>query len=317
MIATTQDGLDLFEKCMVETYLDRAGWLAARKSMIGASDSAGIFGVGYSDQCPASIYLDKRRADDADDADDADKRLKIGLIMEPALRSIFEMETGLHVHHTDGFTIFRHKEIRWLGATLDGWVKTREHGWCPVELKNVSNFNRSDWEDDQEGPLKFMVQVQHQLAVTGAQAGYLMGLIGGNEPKVIKLPRHEEFIQGMIARLGEFWNCVESGIVPPVDEAEATGRALSKLWPQDSGEAIDLPVDASEWDVELVELKTKMKADEARKTFLENKIKAALGTAAIGRLPGGGSYTWKTQVEHHQPREAKIITKRVLRRSGK
>lgn len=286
MIATTPF------RCIVREYSDRPSWLDGRRSVIGASDTAGIFGVGYHDQSPATIW-DSKLNPQADDRKD-DRRLTIGKLMEPALRAIFADETGLPCEPAGEFTIYAHPDLAWLGATLDGLTVHDEYGPCPVELKNVSNFNAREWEDDP--PLKFAVQVQHQLAVTGASHGFLLGLIGGNEPVVKVIERNERFIDAMLGRLTEFWGYVERKELPPVDASLATAGILSRLWPQDSGATIFLPAEAAEWDRELCEAKEDLKTAEARKVAAENKIKAAMGEASFAELPGSaGSYSWKTQ----------------------
>lgn len=296
--------------CIIDRYLNEADWLAARQSRIGASDTAGIFGVGYADQSGATVWDSKLRP--PEEPTPAKRKLfKIGKMMEPTLRAIFTEETGLPCESLGDFTICTHPDLPWLGASLDGVTEHPEHGPAVVELKNVSNFAREEWDSD-EPPLKYGVQVQHQLAVTGCARGYLLGLIGGNEPIVKVIDRNERFITAMLARLEEFWGYVQRRELPPVDESRATSQLLAKLWPRDNATSILLPAEATEWDRELTEAKAAIKAAEAVKTAAENKLKAALGENAYGDLPGGGSYSWKTQ-----ERKAYIVeagTMRVLRR---
>jgi predicted phage-related endonuclease len=116
----------------------------------------------------------------------------------------------------------------------------------------------------------------------------------------------------MLARLEEFWGYVQRKELPPVDASIATGQLLAKLWPQDNDTSILLPPESVEWDRELTEAKAQIKAADAVKVAAENKLKAALGENAIGDLPGGGSYSWKTQERAGYTVEP--TTLRVLRR---
>jgi putative phage-type endonuclease len=271
----------------------RQAWLEARRSLVGASDSAGIFGVGYADQSVVTVWDSKVNPPREPDPAKL-RRFKVGKLMEPALRAIFADEAGMPCESPGEFTIFRHAELPWLGATLDGVTLHDEYGPCPVELKNVSHFNRDEWDGD-EPPLKFAVQVQHQLAVTGASHGFLLGLVGGNEPVIKTIERNERFIGAMLIRLEEFWGYVERRELPPVDASLATAQILARLWPEDSGATIVLPPEAAEWDRQLVAAKESIKKAEAEKLAAENQLKAALKDATFGELLGGGSYSWKQQ----------------------
>jgi putative phage-type endonuclease len=312
-ISTTQpadaERLAAHWDCLLDRYSSEAHWLEARRSLIGASDSAGIFGVGYFDQSAVTVWDSKINAPRAIDQAKV-RRLKVGKLMEPALRAIFAEESGQICVSPGDFTIFRRAEIPWLGATLDGLTEHDEYGPCPVELKNVSNFARDEWDGD-EPPLKFAVQVQHQLAVTGASHGFLLGLIGGNEPVIKTIERNDRFIDAMLKRLEEFWGYVERRELPPVDSSVATAQILAKLWPEDSGATVALPPEAADWDHELSEAKEAIKAAEARKLAAENKLKAAIGEATFGEF-GGIRYSWKSQTRaEHVVKES---TFRVLRR---
>lgn len=269
----------------------RDQWLAARQSFIGASESAAIFGVGYRDQSPLTVWESKVMPLTLDSEED--KRLRIGRLIEPALRSIFTDETGLFCESPGDFVIHRSEKFPWMGATLDGLAN--DYGQTvPVELKNVDTWNREEWEGDQS-PLKFNVQMQHQLAVIGASHGYLFGLIGGNDPQVRKIERDDRFIQAMIAELSKFWRYVELKEPPPVDGSVASSLALARLYPRDTGAVVDLPAEAADWAAKLADAKSQIKAAEDVKRECENKIKALIQDASYGRLPDGSGFSLKAQ----------------------
>jgi predicted phage-related endonuclease len=289
----------------VTTYPNRESWLSGRR--IGASDSAAIFGCGYQNQSALTVWdrLVNAREDDYET-----KRMRIGILMEPSLRAIFAEETGLPCIEIAPFTVWTHPEIDWLTATLDAATEDDEAGWCPVELKNVNGFLRDDWNGD--GPLKFVVQSQHQLAVTGAKRGYLLGLIGGHEPLVKTIPRNDRFIEtALLPTLEKFWQHVQSGTMPPVDESAATARLLARLWPDDDGREVLLPADLNDVANEWHAAKAAAKAAEEQITACENRIKEAIGEATIGRLPNGLAFSWKTQ--HRKAYEVKASSARVFR----
>jgi putative phage-type endonuclease len=290
---------------------NRDEWLQARRRSIGASESAAIFGLGYASQSPLTIWASKVHGEE--DFEET-ARMKIGKLIEPALRTIFADQNGIDCESPGEFSIYRHPDLPYMGATLDGLALHPDHGPVPVEMKNIDHFNRADWEQG-EGPLKYQIQVQHQLAVTGAPYAYLFGLIGGNTPITIPVPRNERFInETLLPTLEAFWGYVTSGEMPPIDGSEGTAKMIRKLWPSDNGLAIQLPLEANDWDRELAAVKLTIKDAEAKKSLLENKLKAALGEATYGDLLHGGRYSWKEQTSNYPAREAYSTSFRVLRR---
>jgi predicted phage-related endonuclease len=167
------------------------------------------------------------------------------------------------------------------------------------------------------------------MAVTGAKACYLVGLIGGDEIAVRLIERNQRFIDAMMIKLGEFWQYVTDREMPPVDESEATAAMLGLIYPKDDGTEVSLPIDFIELDRELLQLKEQRKTIETRITGIENLIKAELGNATRGVLPVG-SFSWKEQtrttidaesLRNELPeiaeRFSKVSSFRVLRRSSK
>lgn len=297
--------------CLVEEYTNRDDWLKARMRGVGASDTAAILGEGYEDQSAVTVWDSKKNPPREIDPVKL-KRFNVAKRLEPAMRGIFADETGWPCESPGEFTIYRNPDHRWLFATLDGLTEHPDYGPCVVELKDVGGHNRKEWKED-EPPLKFSIQVQHQLAATGLEHGFIQGLIG-RVPVIKHVSRNQRFIDAMLGRLEQFWGYVERGELPPIDASVATGRILAKLWPEDSGATVVLPAESADWDSQLTEAKEAIKAAEARKLAAENLIKAAIGEASFGDLPGGGRYSWKqqTRAEHF----VKESTFRVLRRSN-
>lgn len=287
-------------------YETRSAWLEARRSMIGASDTAAIFGVGYADSSAVTVWDAKVHPHRGDDPKKL-KMFRVGKLMEPALRSIFHEETGLPCTPAGEHTIYRHKSLDFIGATLDAWTLD-ERGEAPVELKKI-DFGRGDWSDDTT-PLKFQVQVQQQMLVTDTDHAYVFGLLG-NEPAVRIVPRNDRFIDAMVKRLIEFWGYVQRREMPPVDESEATAKLLAKLFPSDNGQTVTLPAEADQWLAERELAKEGIKKLEAKLGLVENQIKAAIGDATFGETSSGRLVSWK-----EQEREGYVVpptTFRVLR----
>lgn len=289
----------------------RESWLAERRTLIGASDAASILGVGY--QSPFAVWAEKTGAVECDDRD-ATEAMECGLALQPGILSLLRRRSGLDVIAEPDWSLRRHPYLSWLGCSLDAYVDDDEAGMGVVEAKNVGGYNASEWKDS-EPPLRFNVQVQCQMAVTGATWAIVVGLIGGNRLVWHTVARDDTFIDRMVRALGEFWALVESRTPPPVDGSEHTARVLARMFPRDDGSVVSLPDEAREWDSALVALKAQRSAIDKNVTLLENQIKAALGEASEGLLPDGGRYTYRAQTrkEYVCPES----TFRVLRRSSK
>lgn len=267
--------------------LSRDEWLLSRRAGVGASESPILFGVGYSGTSVFRLWADKRGLLPAEE--DESEWLAIGREMEPALRSMFGSKTGLPSLPVPSLCI--HPEKHWLIASLDHATIDPEHGPCPVELKNVGEWNKSEWEEGT--PLRFQVQVQHQMAVTGAKCAYIMGLVGGRKREVRRIERDERFVAKLTSAVEAFWQLVEDNVQPPIDGSAASAAALLAMYPDPTDTEVVLPAEADEWAAELADAKATIKEEEGRKTAMENKIKAAIGDASYGRLPGGGGFSWK------------------------
>lgn len=288
-------------------YLDLDPWLEARKSLVGASDAAGILGVGYEGQSEFSVWMEKTgKATNELEGE----WLECGQALQGAILSLASKRIGLPVEPAGDFTIYHHPSLACMGATLDGKTIHDELGFVPVEAKNVSGFLAKDWEDD-EPPLKFNIQVQHQMACTGADMAYVVGLIGGNRVRVKPVRRNQAFIDVLQERIEQFWDYVVRDVPPPVDDSLATSHALAKLYGKENGDTIELPEESAEWAAELEQAKEKIKELVKIKTLNENRIKAAIGKATVGILPNGRWCQWR--VEPRRAHDVKSSEPRVLR----
>lgn len=300
-------------------------WLSGRRFGIGASDSAGIFGEGYVGQSECSVAIDKMGL--ADTGPEDCEQFECGHALQSGILELASRRIGCEVINPGNFTIFQSCDFPWLLASLDG-ACVHDDGPAPVEAKNVSTFLAKDWDDEENPPLKFQIQCQHQMAVTGHQHAFLVGLIGGNKVRVRRIARNERFIeQALIPKLDQFWKLVtegraaiaagESPRLPPVDGSEGTRRALAKLYADDNGEEVFLTDPALvQAAADLAGAKEKIKALEELESYAKNQLVAAIGPASFAVLPNGQRFSYKAQTRTEKPRtleECKSTTFRVLR----
>lgn len=151
--------------------------------------------------------------------------------------------------------------------------------------------SREEWAD--EGPVHHLVQLQAQLAVLEWSWGLLGGLIAGQKLILHEHVRDDEFIAWMLGRVEWFWDLVVRKEPPPVDGSDSTAEAIKRLYAKGGGPSIDLPPMAAAWAKQRAEGKDLEKRGKKLVQEAENLIKAAIGDADVGVLPGGSSgFRW-------------------------
>jgi len=268
---------------------DRLKWLAWRRDGLGGSDAAAVCGLSPW-ATPYTTWLEKTGQLPLVDRPPS-RYQRWGTLLEPALRDAFEEETQLAVVHVQSLVVNR--ERPWLRATLDGLA---EGGVTAVFESKASNGRDGRW--DRGVPDYYLIQVQHQLAVTGLDLGYVAVLLGGADFEVYEVPRDEAAIGAILSQEERFWTeNVGKGLAPVVDSSEETGIALRAAFAESRSEkSIELPVEtAARLIDDLRSAKEASKDAESRERAAANTLMALLGDAEFGLLEGQVAITWKTQ----------------------
>lgn len=290
---------------IVLEFKDRQSWLEGRRKLLTASDAAGALGLNRWSS-PLSVYAEKTGALEPDEEDE---RIRWGRLLQPVLGQEFERETGRKVVDAGQYTVRVHRDLPWLGATLDFL-------WNGPEGRGVLETKCSEYEWTEEPPLEAQVQLQIQLAVTGLTRGSLAGLFRGHKFVWQDQEVDAAFIDPALVRLDKFWWHVQKGIPPEVTSSKGgTLDALKALYPKNlKAEAIGLPGWASGFGAEWDTLKAAVKAGEQRLEDIEAIVKAEMGEAWAAALPDGSGWTWKAHKRHEQPKAASDTTvRRFLR----
>lgn len=272
------------------TLPDRATWLEARRLGIGGSEAAAVLGVSpYA--TALQVYADKIGA--VDPVPESEE-MYWGRILEPLIADRYESETNRTLAPAEPYTIHVHPEHDYLRATLDRIIIATDAREgvslpAPLEIKTANAFRADDWLE--EPPLHVQVQGQHQLLVTGHAWVSFAVLIGGQVFRWADKPRSEKFLLLMAERLREFWRRVE--LLDPPAPGAADREILEALYPHATPEAsVALPAEAATWDRDREIAISEIQKWQAVRDTVENKIRAAIGDATFGVLPGGGRYSW-------------------------
>jgi putative phage-type endonuclease len=299
MVGEQEDGTLVVERAAPE---DRHEWLKARRSGLGGSDAAAVLGISKW-KSPLALWSEKCGLVEQPNLDELEY-IEWGNVLEEPIARKYKQVTGRELLDHGRFAIQHHIVHPFMHCTIDREII---QGACPpdnyisipmnskgdLSIKNVGAFTASEWEE--EPPLPYQVQLQHELAVTGLQWGSFAVLIGGQKFAWLDVPRNERFISHLIEKEEEFWDRVIRGNPPEADASDSTKELLLRLYPKDTGESVELPSDFEEMNERRIALKSSIKEIEIELQGIDNKIKAAIGNATLGILPSGGGFSWKQQ----------------------
>jgi putative phage-type endonuclease len=299
----------------LEQFASRAEWLAARKSGLGGSDAPIALGMSRW-KSPMQLWSEKTGVlPPENDSVPEPMARRLGTLLEPAVAQLLAEESGVTIQRVTN-AVVRDQDRPYLLCSPDGFV--REVGnFDPValvELKTADTSKADEWEEGV--PPAYLVQVQHNLGVTGFKSAFVGCLIGTRDFKWMKVERDEPMIEDLRDRLHSFWDLVKMETPPDPTGAEGDTKALAALYRIPSaGKAVTLSADFLDLSWELDRLKDETKKAEERMEQIKNLIKAEMGDAEEGVLPGNeGSWTWKTQRRKEYVVAAAEF--RVLRRKG-
>jgi putative phage-type endonuclease len=250
--------------------LHSAAWFEDRRRGIGSSDAPIITGdAPWGDV--QQLWAIKTNLVDEEALELP--RTTWGLRLEQAVAEAYEERESLRLERPVKVRKVnrpvQHRELPWMRASLDRVVVGEKR---VVELK-TARFPDDKWGPDgtAEIPEHYLVQVQHQLAVTGYEVADVPVLFSGFDLRVYTVPRDAEMIDALIELEREFWQCVVDR-TPPV---AIIARGSRRVVPLRDGE---LQADA-ELDELLVQghaARAEKKAAEQRSDEIDALVKARL-----------------------------------------
>lgn len=216
---------------------NRALWLKARRSGLGASDMATILGLNDW-STPLRVWQEKTSLLPPDDSDLSDAAAAGNMLEHPvAVGTVKRWPELGKLAPTPG--LLAHEEHPWMLATLDRLLLERGSKGgrllSIMEVKTTTSQNyKARWIDGVP-PAAIQVQCQQQLAVTRWPflwvACYLRDTGQFMEP--FKVERSDEVIGQLIHYGGMWWrDHVEGGLRPEPTFGDR-GR-LGLLWPADA-----------------------------------------------------------------------------------
>lgn len=273
--------------------MPREEWLAARKQGIGGSDAAAAVGLNpYKSQL--ELWLEKTGRDGnlpKSDPSDEESPMYWGNILEPIVAAHYTKRTGRRVRRINAILQHPDPGLYWMLANLDREVLGSDEVQI-LECKTAGINGARLWKEGV--PEYVLLQVQHQLAVTGKQAADVAVLLGGQKLEIHRIHRDEILIARLIQLEQDFWRYVEADTPPPADGSESAGTALRCLYPEDLGNTVDFSHDRqlSSTFSDLLDVRQTLEGFSKLESQLKQKLQQAMGTATRAKFETG-EVTWK------------------------
>lgn len=221
------------------TDLPRDEWLAYRKTGIGGSDVAAVFGISPFGTA-RDIYYDKLNIVSYYD-DEANKyQKKIGSLLEDVVAEMFEEITGYRVFKIR--KMYRSREHSFMLADVDFFVQLPDGSFAILECKTTSPDATEKWWDGDNPaiPLNYQLQGRQYMSVMHINKVFFACLHGNSENYLIirELDRDLEYESEMVAVEAYFWNNHILRHVPPpyIEEGDLIIESVRRHFgPADTG----------------------------------------------------------------------------------
>jgi putative phage-type endonuclease len=261
---------------------DKEQWLIWRREHVTASDAAAILGENDR-RGPLAVYLEKTGLASGPEET---VLMRHGRRMESVIADWYAEEKQRPLIDLGPLTVVQHPDLAWLGATLDRMHEDAALG--PLEAKAVGGGQVSRWKDD-EAPDEYRIQLQIQMACTGAQMGVLAAVLYGVQLAVREEQRHEGFLRAVLPRLEEFQWRVLNKRPPEADATDGTKEALAKAFPNTDGSVVRLDEDALDIADAMAAARVEEKRYKEAAEECRNRLVQRMGAAQSALLPDGST----------------------------
>lgn len=254
-----------------------------REASLGSSDAPIVAGVSPY-KSPLELYY-QMHGELQRYTDDETQAQRIGSKLEPMIAELVAEDLGYNIRRCP---TRRHPKHPFMVASLDFEIVGGTKGPGVLECKN-----RGASKPFETLPDDIMLQVVQQLAVTQREWGIVAVLFGFGTLKTYEVQRDKELEEYLIELESRFMLRVERGEPPDHTWTPETVGILKKLYPTDSGNAIELPEEAVSRISAYRTAKEMMESAEESKSEHEGWLKAHMRDATTATAPGY-KLSWKS-----------------------
>jgi putative phage-type endonuclease len=243
-----------------------------RRSGLGSTDSPAILGLSPW-KSAHDVWQEKTGRGEAREVN---LPMFLGTHLEKAIGELFTANTGIPVVRDEGF--YRHPD-----GVLTCHIDFRTETGGVVEAK--TSRSKKGWGPSFSDivPRNYWTQVQHQMAVLGLDTVDLAVLFGHDEFRIMRIARHDAFIDSLVQDMGKWWaDYVLTDTPPPPDGSDASGRWLRESYPtEQTGELVPATPEVQRLVEDLLVVRNTMaslqRSDEVIKQELMDIIKERPG----------------------------------------
>lgn len=257
-----------------------------RQQFIGSSDAAAVLGLSRW-STPLHVWAEKTGQIEHEDISER-VAVKLGNKLEQTVAELFMEETGKVVHRVNEPQV--HPVYPFITCQIDRRVVAED---ALLECKTASAWKAKEWVGE-EIPQEYIIQVYHQLAVTGKKKAYIAVLIGNQDFVWKEIPRDEKVIKDLIAKEVAFWNTYVIPKVMPAQITASDSDTLYNLYPIATPITLELSDEVTRIIEERNAIIQDIKSLEKQAEQHENEIKARVGEAE-GATAGKWLIKWANQ----------------------
>ena len=186
-------------------------WHAFRMQGIGGSDAPAVMNISPY-KTPLQLYREKAGMPNELDEEDNEFIFAKGHATEKLIRK--EFQDLMKVEMNPICVI--HDKYDFIQASLDGF----DEKLGVLEAKLVGKEVLKTALEKAEIPAHHYAQVQHQLAVTGADIGQWFGHNGKDQGALVEVRADQKYISNMISYEELFWDMVRTRTAPPLSDRD-------------------------------------------------------------------------------------------------
>lgn len=172
-----------------------------RRAGIGGSDANTL--LSGDEERILRLWQEKRGLAEPEDLSSV-LQVMLGTWTEAFNRQWYEQESGLLVTRVGASAAC--ETYPWRRCTLDGFVERKD---AVFEAKHVSAFHKPE-----EVLARYMPQLQHNMAVTGADRALLSVIFGNHKWEVFEIASDWLYQEELLIAEARFWDCVRTGERP-------------------------------------------------------------------------------------------------------
>lgn len=258
--------------------------LANRKLGIGASECAIVMGINEH-MSPYELWQIKTGRLEPKDISQLPP-VYWGTKLEDIIADEYAITSGHKVRRVTS-TLF-HEKYKHILCHIDRKVE----GVAKVLECKFAMYARDQWgpSGSDEVPMSYILQVQHQMLVTGYEQADLAVLISGYDFRVYHFKRDEGLISKITEELNEFWACVESDTPPQMRDR----RDVQLAYPFSVPNAKPADCDIVDIVGQINEIRNQAKQLETKRTTLENNLTLFMKEAEAVITETAVLATWKS-----------------------